>query len=248
MWVYKNPYGTVFDYRPCRSGKNPEAILGDYKGYIQTDRYAGYNALFKEGSGRISAACMAHARRKFMDIVKISKNKGVAQHAVKCIKRLYDIERKAKDKGLGPNERLKLRQTQAVPILDELKKYLIDKEPTIPPRGGLHTAVCYFLRHFDALKRYTESPLIHIDNNPAERAIKPFAVGRKNWLFCGNEKGATASANLYSLIESAKAYNLKIFDYLQYVFDQLVTVNGEQDLIKLLPVNAQQHLPKIKVK
>lgn len=248
MWVYKNRHGTVFDYRACRSGKNPESILGDYKGYIQTDRYGGYNILFKEGSGRVSAGCMAHARRKFMEIAKLSKNKstGISHYVISRMKVLYDIERLAKDKAMPSDELLKLRQSQAIPILDDLKKYLIDKEPTIPPRSGLHTAVCYFLRHFDALKRYTESPLVNIDNNPAERAIKPFAVGRKNWLFCGNEKGAIASANLYSLIESAKTYNLKIFDYLQYLFERLPNLKDENDLLNLLPVNAQHYLPKVK--
>ena len=248
MWIYRNPFGAVFDYCSSRSGKHVQDTLDDYQGYVQTDRYAGYNALFTSGSGRISAACMAHARRKFMDVIKASKKnkRGVAQQAIKQIKLLYDIERVAQEKLLWDQRLLLLRKTQAVPILDELKTYLLLVQPNILPHSALYKAVRYFIEHFDALKRYSENPLISIDNNPAERAIKPFAVGRKNWLFCGNTRGAHASANLYTLIESAKQYHLKLFDYLKYVFEQLPQAKTEQDFEQLLPIHAQHYLTKTK--
>ena len=248
MWVYHNPFGTVFNYCSSRSGKHVQDVLGDYQGYVQTDRYAGYNTLFQAESGRMSVACMAHARRKFMDVIKASKKnkRGVAQHAIKQIKLLYDIERVAQEKPLSDEALLLLRKAQAIPILDKLKAYLLSVQPNIPPHSALYKAVRYFIGHFDALKRYTQSPLARIDNNPAERAIKPFAVGRKNWLFCGNTRGAHASANLYTLIESAKQYHLKLFDYLMYVFEKLPQVKTEQDLEQLMPILAQHHLPKTK--
>ena len=113
-----------------------------------------------------------------------------------------------------------------------------------PPKGLLGKAISYSLKNWEELKRYTEDGAINIDNNPAERAIKPFVIGRKNWMFCGNERGARAAANIYSMIESAKKQDLKIFEYLKYVLEELPKVDSKEKLEKLLPANIGEECPR----
>ncbi len=246
MWVYANYHGVLYDYRPTRAGSGPMEMLNDYGGYIQTDRYSGYNGLF-DSDKRISVACMAHARRKFTDIQKAygKASNGICNHVLTKMQELYKIEKHAKKNNFSADDILQIRQSKAIPIVDDLHQYLLDKQNTVPPKSGLGKAIAYFLNHYQALRRYADSGIVSIDNNVAERAIKPFAVGRKNWLFCGNTAGAIAAANIYSLIEAVKMYNLKIFDYLKYVFEQLPNTHSQEDLIKLLPVHAQHYLPKM---
>ena len=118
--------------------------------------------------------------------------------------------------------------------------------PKTPPTGLMGKAIAYALNNWQALCRYTENGELEIDNNSAERAIKPFTVGRKNWLFSGNTRGAKASANLFSLVESAKLFDLKVFEYLQYVFNQIGDAKTPRDYERLTPQFAQEHLPKLK--
>jgi transposase len=248
MWVYTNHLGVVFDYRSSRSGSHPEEMLEEFKGYVQTDAYAGYNGLFKDGS-RKSVGCFAHARRKFADIKKMAGKKHktpVVDHVLNLIAKLYHLESQAKEKELTETERYELRQEKAVPILKRLEGYLRETLPKTPPQGMLAKAMQYALNHWEALYRYTEDGTLNIDNNPAERAIKPFTLGRKNWLFAGNTHSAKAGANLYSLIESAKLYQLKIHDYLSYVFEHLPNADTPRKIEMLLPQYAQAHVPKIK--
>lgn len=245
MWVYTNQNGTVFDYQSSRSGEHVASILGDFTGYVQSDAYSGYNILF-DGTQRKSVGCWAHARRKFTDVVKSSKKATVAQYVIKEIQKLYKIEDRAKKAHLTPNEIYHYRQKYAIPILKKLHDFLKSKQTQVPPKLMLGKAIAYVLNHWEALFRYTEDGILTIDNNPAERAIKPFAVGRKNWLFCGNTKAAQAAANLYSLIESAKKYDLKVFDYLKFVFKNIREAKTEEQLQALLPIHAQHHLPKLK--
>ena len=138
-----------------------------------------------------------------------------------------------------------LRQTEALPVLKKLYDYLLKIKPRVPPKSLLGKAVNYALNHWNELYRYTDSGILNIDNNPAEQKIKPFVIGRKNWLFCGNIRGAKASANLFSLIESAKIFDLKVFDYLKYVFEHLPHADSPRKLELLLPQYAQDHVPKM---
>ena len=132
------------------------------------------------------------------------------------------------------------------PILEKLHLYLQDIKPKTPPKGLLGKAITYALNHWIVVSRYIDDGRLDIDNNAAERCVKPFAVGRKNWLFSGTIESAKASGNIFSLIESAKIHDLKIFDYLKYVFEQLPIADTEEKLAALLPINAKEHLPKIK--
>jgi len=245
MWVCTNQNGTVFQYHPTRAGVHAESMLGDFKGYVQSDAYSGYNILFS-GEDRKSVGCWAHARRKFTDAAKSSKKQAAANYVIKEIGRLYKIEKNIKEQELNPDEIYHHRQQYSLLILNTLHDFLKSKQSQVMPKSMLGKAIGYVINNWLELFRYTEDGHLAIDNNEAERSIKPFAVGRKNWLFCGNTQGANAGANLYSLIESAKKFNLKPFDYLKYVFEHIREANTEDKLKALLPVNAQQHLPTLK--
>ena len=249
IWVYTNKYGTLFDYQSDRAGINPESKLLDFKGYVQTDAYSGYFGLFTKESGKQSVGCFAHARRKFTDVQKAAgKNKKspIADYVVKQISGLYKIEKYIRDEDLTIGKCYQKRQTEAIPILDKLHEFLLGKKQKVPPKGLIGKAIAYSLNHWPELIRYCDDGILNIDNNPAEGAIRPFAVGRKNWLFLGNTRSAQAAANIYSLIESAKFYNLKVFDYLKFVFEVINQADTKEKLGKLLPCVAHYTLPKMK--
>ena len=246
MWVYTNHLGVVYRYASTRAGHNVVEVLSDYQGYVQSDAYSGYDALFDDDQ-RTRVGCFAHARRKFTDVQKATKKKSAkAAYVLKQMGKLYKLEQKAKVDKLNTEQIKLLRQTEAIPILEKLKQYLTELKPKVVPSSLLGKAIAYSLNNWDALSCYAESGLTNIDNNPAENAIRPFAVGRKNWLFCGNNRGAEASANILSLIESAKLYHLKVFDYLSYVFTHLPNATTPRALEQLLPQYAREHVPSIK--
>ena len=177
---------------------------------MQTDGYAGYNALGAR-DGLTHVGCMAHVRRKFMAVLKgdSSKHKaGTASTVVNLIGKLYHLEKQAGEQKLDPEQIKNLRQERAKPIMDRIKSILKARAETTPPKSLLGKAIAYALGQWDRLTVYLEDGLLGPDNNPAENAIRPFAVGRKNWLFSGSPSGARASAAIYSLIESAKANGL----------------------------------------
>jgi len=253
MWVFRG--GTpeksalIYQYHPSRSGNVPIAFLRGYSGYIQSDGYAGYDRL--EGSGKIThVGCWAHARRKFIDVISARKrNKstkdqriGSADIAVDYIRKLYDIERDAKQWELAPDEVYKLRLEKAKPILSEFKTWLDNKVNMTPPKGLLGIAVNYTLEQWNKLCRYIEDGRITIDNNLAENAIRPFVVGRKNWLFSGSPRGADASAAIYSIIETAKANHLEPYRYLRYLFAKIPFVENDAEYENLLPTRIDPNI------
>jgi len=184
MWVYTNQHGVVYEYQPGRYGKHAKDKLEDFEGYVQTDRYQGYDQVI-DGEKRIGVACMAHARRKFTDVKKAAgkkKKTGVADRAINLMGKLYHLEKQAKEKSLDTEAIRQMRQEYAIPILEKLHSYLIEQQGKAPPQSTLGKAIAYFIKHNQALKRYTEDGILAIDNNAAERAIRPFAIGRKNWM------------------------------------------------------------------
>ena len=243
MWVFRggHPGKTVvlYQYHPTRSGKVPGEFLKDYKGYVQADGYKGYDALEKL-PGITLVACWAHVRRKFIDVVNAGSGKGKkghAQHVLDCIGQLYGIERSGRKQSFTPEQMVELRREKSAPILEQLYDYLTALSGQTPPKGLLGRAVTYALNNWPGLVRYLENGHITPDNNAAENAIRPFVVGRKNWLFSGHPKGAAASATLYSLVETAKANGLKPYFYLRYLFEKLPLAKTEEDYLKLLPQN-----------
>ena len=196
----------LYDYDPGRSAEVPKRLLGDFKGYLQTDGYAGYNAVVA-ANGLTRLGCMAHARRKFTDAIKAqgkSKKRGEAHRGLLLIRKLYRVERQARTLNLDAPDRHTWRQKRSRPILDEIRKWLEKALPQIPPSSATGLGLNYLHNEWGNLIRYLDDGRLEIDNNLAESAIRPFTVGRKNWLFSTSVKGVKASANLYSLIESAK--------------------------------------------
>ena len=179
--------------------------------------------------------CWAHARRKFIEAQKTqAKGKtGKADWAINHIRKLYRIEVEIKQK--TAQEKQAIRQNQSLPLLEQFKTWLDKSALQVPPKSAVGKAIAYSLRQWPKLIRYTENGYLSIDNNRAERAVKPFVIGRKNWLFSNAATGAQASAMMYSLVETAKANGLTPFDYLRYLLEQLPT--NPEDIDYLLPWN-----------
>lgn len=229
MWVYigdfANPY-TVFDYTPSRKRDGPVSFLSDYKGYLQADAYGGYDGIYAPGQV-IEVACWAHARRKFVDAQKASAKRALA--AVAYIKKIYEVEREANELiekrcvecgGALPIEdeheiRLALRQEKSKPLLDAFKQWLDAESRMVLPKSPMSQAIAYTLHNWTALTRYLERGFLNIDNNAAERALRSIAVGRKNWMFAGSDRGGKTAAILYSFTQTAKSLGLEPFSYLR---------------------------------
>jgi transposase len=251
MWVIRGgppgKPGLVYQYHPTRSGEVAKKYLAGYCGYVQTDGYAGYD--FLDGQQNVvHVGCWAHARRKFMEVIqahgKDKKHKsGSADVAIGYIQKLYAIEKEARTLELGSEELYRLRQEKSKPILEEFKAWLDKKALQTPPKGLVGKSVAYTLGQWSRLIKYIDSGLLTPDNNLAENAIRPFVVGRKNWLFSGNPEGAQASANLYSLIETAKANGLEPYRYLRCLFERLPHAYTAEDYKALMP----QHLDPAKL-
>jgi len=216
----------LYDYHPSRAAACAQGFLGDYAGYLQVDGYAGYSGLKAELVG-----CMAHARRKFVEAQRAQpKGKtGRADWAVRHFQKLYRIESAIKH--LPPKEKLAARIEKTVPLLDELKQWLDKSANHVAPKTAIGKAVAYTLGQWEKLIRFCENGELSIDNNRAERAIKPFVIGRKNWLFSNTASGAKASAILYSLIETAKANGIDCHAYLSHLLSELPKKN---DTIEVL--------------
>lgn len=245
MWIYRggdpDRPALVYQYHPSRSGDVVSQYLKGYKGYVQSDGFSGYDFI-DHSPDIIHVGCWAHVRRKFVDVVKASGNRksvkgrtGNAEKAIEYIRRLYAIEKNAREREVSYQELYAERRKYAKPILDEFKEWLDEISPKTPPKGLLGMAVSYTLKQWDRLVRYLEDGRLRPDNNLAENAIRPFVVGRKNWLFSGHPNGAKASAALYSLIETAKANDLEPYAYLRYLFDKLPMAKSEDDYRALLP-------------
>lgn len=242
MWVYctgtdsptsdtgKSPSTVIYDYESSRAGRCAEAYLGNFNGYLQVDGYAGY-----ERTQATLVGCWAHTRRKFIEAQKaqVKGKTGKADWAINHIQKLYLIEKAIKDK--TADEKKRARQSQTTPLLEQFKTWLDKSALHVPPKSAIGKAVAYSLRQWPKLTRYIENGNLRIDNNRAERAVKPFVIGRKNWLFSNTAKGAEASAMLYSLIETAKANGLVPFDYLTVLLEKLPS--APENIDDLLPWN-----------
>jgi transposase len=240
MWVQTGgPPGkqvVLFDYDPSRSAQVPVRLLSDYRGYLMTDGYDGYNALART-NGIEHLACWAHVRRRFVDAVKVQPKgrRGLADEAVALIGRLYGIEREYK--GASDTVRLQARQEHSLPALTALRAWLDKTLPGVTPKSALGTALSYMRDYWSRLTRYTERGDLPIDNNRCENAIRPFVVGRKAWLFSDTTAGANASAVIYSLLETAKANGLEPYAWLRQVLRDLPAAKTVDDIEALLPWN-----------
>jgi transposase len=233
----------VYQYHPNRKDDIAKKFFGEFEGYIHADCYSAYVNLDKD---RIKhTACMAHARRYFVDIVKASKNKpGIAKLAIEWFAKLYAIEKKLKEDKASPTQIKQARQMQAKPILAEFKQWLLTQQKTVLPKSPLGKAIFYSINHWYSLNQYINDGRLEIDNNRSERAIKPFVIGRKNWLFNTSTKGADASSILFSIVQTCKEHNIDVFAYFKYALERVIICNGEHDILNLLPYNINPELLK----
>lgn len=242
MWLYRTgsqgPPIVLYEYQQTRSREHPRNFLKGFKGYLHADGYAGYHDI----PDATLCGCWAHLRRKFDEALKGLPPKkrasgSRAKDALDRINRLFAIEQ-----GLlrcTPEERLQIRNLKSRPIIEEFRKWLDDMLPGVLPKSLFGIAVQYGRNQWEKLVRFLEDGRIELSNNRSERSIKPFVIGRKNWLFCNTPKGAHASATIYSIIESAKENRLNPYAYLNCLFEKLPNLDSRDDatLDQLLPWN-----------
>ena len=240
MWVQRGglPDTPViyFHYDPSRATGVAEKLLDGFQGAMMSDGYEPYRQVAADSSGIVHLCCFAHARRKFVEAKKAQpKGKsGRADKALAFINKLYAVETKCRDESSAV--RYEQRQTDSAEILIEFKQWLDDTQQKVTAKNILGKAVNYTLKYWKELSRYIKNGAWPIDNNPAENAIRPFVIGRKAWLFSNSQRGATASANLYSLIETAKANHCEPYQYLSWMLNRSSTPPLEQ-IDDLMPWN-----------
>jgi len=234
-WVYHNSREkmVLFDYRTGRGREGPDDILKDYKGYLQTDGYAVYED-FDKRQGITLLHCMAHARRKFTDALESDRAR--AGHALAMFGQLYAAERSITDGALTGDAIMQLRQQQSVPVLDALKEWMANEYPKVLPKSPVGQAMAYCLPRWEKLCIYTSDAKLNIDNNPVENAIRPVAIGRKNYLFAGSHEAAQRAAMVYSLFATCRLHHVNPHDWLKDVL-QRMHLYSTSNIAELLPQN-----------
>jgi transposase len=247
LWVQRG--GTedqpllLYDYDPSRGSEVPKRLLEGFQGYLQTDGYEGYTAIGSMG-GVIHVGCWAHARRKFDEALraqgknkkkgaKRSKKQSKAEQGLRFIGKLYRIERETA--AMSATERHRIRHERSRPIVEQIRDWLDESVGSVPPKSLTGKALGYLDKQWPKLVRYLEDGRLRMDTNLVENAIRPFVVGRKNWLFADTVRGAEASANLYSVIETAKANGVEPYAYLRHVFTEIPKATTLEHIEALLP-------------
>ena len=243
MWVRRGgpPDKPVilFNYDPSRSGKVAWRLTEDFKGYLQSDGFSGYDAVGRR-EGVVHVGCLAHARRKFDEALKAQRagdRGGLAAEGLTLIQRIYRIEKAAREAALTPEQRKQLRDERARPVWDELRRWLDAKRGHAPPQMLIGKAMTYLDNQWPQLIRVLNDGRLEVDNNRCENALRPFVLGRKAWLFSDTPAGAEASARLYGLIETAKANGCEPYAYLRRVFADLPKATTLSEIEALLPWN-----------
>ena len=237
MWV-RSRHGpgvspiVLFDYDATRAGEVPSRLLTDFKGYLQVDGYGGYDAVCRR-SDIVRVGCMAHVRRKFYEVFKISPKGNAANLVLLLIQKIYRIEDQIREETAG--NRFKIRQEQSKPIFEELKTWLDENENKYPPQGLLGKAIAYARNQWPYIMNTLKDGRMDIDNNFTENRIRPFAVGRKNWLFSDSVAGARASAMIYSILQTARGNGLEPYAYMRHLLTELPKSQTADQIEKLLP-------------
>ncbi|WP_017753736.1 IS66 family transposase [Calidifontibacillus oryziterrae] len=240
MWLYRTgrvgPAIVLYDYQQTRGKEHPRKFLTGFKGYLHVDGYAGYHGI----PNVALVGCWAHARRKFDEALKalpVSKQSTpvAAKEGLTFCNQLFLIERDLKDS--TPEERFEARIERSQPVLDAFSVWLKTQRSKVLPKSALGQAIQYCLNQWDKLVVFLKDGRLEIDNNRSERSIKPFVIGRKNWLFANTKRGAKSSATIYSIIETAEENNLNPFTYLTYLFEKLPNMDTQdQDALdQLMP-------------
>jgi transposase len=231
LWLASVPGGdVVFEFHPGRGQQCARELIGSFRGYLQRDGYSAYGALSRAERGLVPVGCWGHARRKFVEAAQLESVEAIEM--VSEIRKLYLIERHAREECLQPEQRLKLRQELAAPILAALQPRLEGMRERHLPQSPMGKAIGYTLGEWQPLTRYLEDGRLEIDNNLTENAIRPSAVGKKNWLFIGHPEAGWRSAVIYSLIVSCRRRGIEPWEYLR-------------DVLQRLPAMKQSELPSI---
>jgi transposase len=219
LWAYRAPVRNlvVFDYRPGRGGDGPKKALQNFRGHLQSDGYEVYS--YFDGKGITLLHCMAHGRRKFDEALGNDRQR--AEHALAEIQKLYAIERRAKEENHTHGQRCVIRQEEALPILKALGQWMMDEYPSVLPQSAIGKAIHYCLQRWDKLSLYVTDGKLEIDNNLVENAIRPVAIGRKNYLFAGSHRAAQNTAMLYSFLGTCKINNINPQEWLEDVLDRI---------------------------
>ncbi|MCY9663668.1 IS66 family transposase [Paenibacillus alginolyticus] len=238
MWLYRTGQGVepvvLYDYQRTRGGDHPRDFLAGFKGYLHVDGYAGYHKV----KAVTLVGCWAHARRKYDEALKVAPEARSNPHSVAAQGLAWCNQLFAVDRGLGEVtdlERLAAREEQSRPVLDAYYAWLRQQKSRAMPKSLLGQAIGYSLNQWDKLMVFMKDGRLELDNNRSERSIKPFVIGRKNWLFANTPRGAKASAAIYSVIETAKENGLHPFRYLTYLFEQLPNLPNLQEPQALEP-------------
>jgi transposase len=247
LWVYVRdgrPYGdetppaVCYFYSPDRKGVRPLEHLKDFKGVFHADAYGGYDKLYKDKNNLQKeineAACWAHTRRKFYEVVVASDNANIAVKVLEYIGEIYRIE--SDIRGLEPGLRLERRQAESKLLVEKLFEFFKKSYSILPKKSRTAQSIAYALNNEYALMLFLGDGKIEIDNNAAERAVRGVAIGRKNWLFAGSDQGGASAANIYSLIETAKLNDINPWQYLQKVLE-LIQDHSLNKIAELLPWN-----------
>lgn len=238
LWAYRSnaledkPPIIVFDFQSGRSGSHAQAFLHGWQGSLMVDDYVGYKALFAQGMTEL--ACLAHARRKFFDLHAANKHP-IAEEALLRIGALYHIEAEGKDETI--EQRQQRRQTHALPLLQDMHTWLVQTRRQTADNSSLAKAIEYSLRRWSAIERYANSGHLPIDNNLIENAIRPIAIGKKNWLFAGSVRAGKQAAAIQSLLATAKANGIEPLAWLKSTLEKLPT-HPNSRIDELLPLRA----------
>ncbi len=245
MWLFAggppDQFAYYYHYHLSRSHDVLLTFFEGYKGYIHCDGYPGYDALASRSADIVLSGCLYHARRKFIEITKLSNAKeGVAHTVVAFIAKLSKIEEEIKT--ISPLDRLAIRRKKAKPLLEDLYHYLIEMHPRTYPKSPLGEAITYTINQWPKLLTYLEDGRLENNNNRSERAIKPFVIGRKGWLFADSVVGAEAAATLFSLVETCKHHAIEPYNWFRYVLQRIPSCQSEEEVEALLPFNIDRSL------
>jgi transposase len=232
-WVYYAPLEKLvcFDYRKGRGRDGPEEFLESFRGMLQTDGYNAYD-IYEKKEGIILYGCMAHARRKFENSKDNDPKR--AEYVLDLMRKLYMIEREARENNLSFDQRKELRIEQSLPILKELEKWMKEQLPEVLPKSSIGQAIAYTLGLWNRLTRYTDNGQVEIDNNLIENSIRPVALGRKNYLFAGSHEAAQQAAMIYSFLGTCKINKVEPYSWLKETVNRIPD-QSIQKLDELLP-------------
>ena len=234
MWQYGSPgKGVVFDFRMGREGEGPKQFLGNFNGLLQTDGYKGYNHV--GGPKMVHACCLAHARRKYVDAVKVNANDQESARIVALMDELFAIDRQAREQNLGHAERNALRQERAPKLLEQLRVTALALKKTALPKSAVGQAANYTLSFWSKLTVFLKHPELELSTNLAENSMRPIAIGRKNWLHLGSKEAGPKIAAIFSVVESCRRLNIPTRNYLACVLPGLAN-RSIRSLAELTPV------------